>query len=196
MDTYPIRFKKKFRNLIFIVVTSILILGFSALPGYAAIRVWQDVTERDSTGIEIFDKFSDIFLLGMGFLFLILFICFIGMSMIFLVLGTRNHFIHYVEITPSYIAFDLWPAYRGKCKWKDFERIQRQYVRSIFSEHLIFSSGDIQYGRILRFQRRAFSNRSIGVQISEFKGWPKGKLAEEISQFIPEQESIKEVDIL
>lgn len=85
----------------------------------------------------------------------------------------------YLEVSPKGMAYRLWPFYQLKFDWDEIESIQRARVLKIFpvdSMHVAITN------------RSSFATTTVlkqSVTISDFQGWPKGKLAEALRENAP-----------
>lgn len=89
-----------------------------------------------------------------------------------------------VLISPQGIQLFRWPFYTLACGWRDLVRLETEVINDRTVDRLILPdpvnkpglSGDPSVAR---------DRRGPFIRLSDFEGWPDGRLAREIRQYAP-----------
>lgn len=85
----------------------------------------------------------------------------------------------YLEVSPQGMEYRIWPFYHLKFDWDEIESIERSRIMKIFPVDSL---------NVAVTNRSSFATTTVlkqSINISDFQGWPKGRLAEAIKTNAP-----------
>jgi hypothetical protein len=86
----------------------------------------------------------------------------------------------YLEVSPKGIEYRLWPFYHLEFDWDEIESIQRARILKIIP---------VDSMNVAITNRSSFATTTVlkqSISISDFQGWPRGKLAEALRENAPQ----------
>jgi hypothetical protein len=85
----------------------------------------------------------------------------------------------YLEVSPKGMEYRLWPFYHLNFDWDEIESIQRTRLLRLFPLDSI---------NVAITNRSSFATTTVlkqSINLSDFQGWPKGKLADALRENAP-----------
>jgi hypothetical protein len=85
----------------------------------------------------------------------------------------------YLQVSPDGIEYRFWPFYHLEFDWDEIESIKQSRLLGIFpydSMHVVITNRS-SYATTTVFKQ--------SISLSDFQGWPKGKLAATLREFVP-----------
>lgn len=85
----------------------------------------------------------------------------------------------YLQVSPKGIEYRFWPFYYLEFDWNDIESIKRSRLLGIFP----YDSMNVAIPNRSSYATTTVLTQSISL--SNFQGWPKGKLAASLREYAP-----------
>jgi hypothetical protein len=85
----------------------------------------------------------------------------------------------YLQVSPNGIEYRFWPFYHLEFDWDDIESIKQSRLLGIFPYDSM---------NVVITNRSGYATTSVlkqSVSLSDFQGWPKGKLAATLREYAP-----------
>ncbi len=85
----------------------------------------------------------------------------------------------YLEVSPKGMEYRIWPFYHLRFDWDEIESIERIRVLKFFPVDSI---------NVAVTNRSSFATTTVlkqSINLSDFQGWPKGRLAQSIRENAP-----------
>ena len=85
----------------------------------------------------------------------------------------------YLQVSPDGIEYRFWPFYHLQFDWDDIESIKQSRVLGLFPYDSM---------NVVITNRSSFATTTVlkqSISLSDFQGWPKGKLAATLREYAP-----------
>ena len=93
-------------------------------------------------------------------------------------------FLSYLKVSPDGLELCYWPTYRLCVAWQDIERVGKCKLFGIFPCDALYLDRPEARARNAVLREWGLAKRCI-VPLSDFGGWPAGKLAKDLRRCIP-----------
>jgi len=100
---------------------------------------------------------------------------------IVLVLFLPRLLLSYLRVGPAGMEVRYWPRYRARIPWGAVERLGECLALGPFKRDALYLSG----AGTGVLHRETGLRQNLIIPISDFHGWPDGRLREELTRFIP-----------
>jgi hypothetical protein len=130
----------------------------------------------------IFPKVADIVLANRSNEVLIAFglaAGFVVILSILLMLLVGEVMFSYIQVSPDRIEYRFWPFYHLEFDWDDIETIKQSRLLGVFP----YDSMNVAITNRSSYATTTVLQQSISL--SDFQGWPKGKLAATLREYSP-----------
>jgi hypothetical protein len=85
----------------------------------------------------------------------------------------------YLQVSPDGIEYRFWPFYHLEFDWEDIEDLKQSRLLGIFG----YDSMNVVIANRSSYATTTVLKQSISL--SDFQGWPKGKLADTLREYAP-----------
>ena len=92
----------------------------------------------------------------------------------------------YLVISDEGLELLYWPNYRLETTWKELDRLGSVTVIGSLTSDLLYLRGKFVDANAEEIDRhRGIRERRV-ISLSDFKGWPKGQLHDDLERYIPD----------
>lgn len=92
----------------------------------------------------------------------------------------------YLEVISTGIKVRYWPNIRYQAGWQEIERLGKAtFLGKANCEALYLRTAQDETSRDLVPRQQGIQTRRL-IALSDFRGWPKGRLYQELSRHIPQ----------
>lgn len=93
----------------------------------------------------------------------------------------------YLKVSPDGIEYRYWPSYGVRCSWDSVERLGEHRSFGLFRSDVLYleRAEPVGWQINVTLRRRLGLKTQYIVPLTGISGWPRGKLAEDLRQYIP-----------
>ncbi len=175
-DSFRVRFRlKMYLRVLSLIYPAALFpacLCYGLLTG--AFFINESGAERDSA----------FFLIPIVLSVLVVAILLFGMVYL-LVVTTIPMLVSRLDVTDQGLEYRYWPVYQIRCQWKDVASLTKRREITLVDTLLLNRAEELGWPVTMTIRRLLGMNTQYFIPLNTLEGWPDGRLAELLRQYVP-----------